>query len=51
MEQIPRQDLGEQCRQALSMLFERIGGYEGPARSVVSPVKLVVRGTTGIPHI
>jgi LacI family transcriptional regulator len=45
-----RQDLGQQCRKALFMLLERFDGYEGPARSVVSPVNLVVRGTTGIPH-
>ncbi|MEV7574386.1 LacI family DNA-binding transcriptional regulator [Pseudarthrobacter sp. NPDC089323] len=44
-----RQDLDEQCRQALSMLLERIDGYAGPARSVISPVELVVRESTGAP--
>lgn len=41
---VPRAAMGAQ---ASTMLLERIGGYDGPARDVRLPYKLQVRATTG----
>jgi LacI family transcriptional regulator len=45
-----RQDVNDQCTLALSMLLDRVEGYQGSARSRVCGVELVVRGTTGRPR-
>jgi LacI family transcriptional regulator len=31
------------------MLFERLGGYQGPARRIELPTTLIVRGSGEIP--
>lgn len=41
---VPRQLMGER---AVAMLFDRIGGYDGPAREECLPHQLQIRTTTG----
>jgi LacI family transcriptional regulator len=43
------QDPRQMGRQAAALLFDRIGGATGPAKRVVLPVKLIVRGSGELP--
>jgi LacI family transcriptional regulator len=43
------QSTGELGRIAAEMLFERLGGYQGPARRIELPTTLIARGSGEIP--
>ncbi|MBT2249055.1 LacI family DNA-binding transcriptional regulator [Arthrobacter sp. BHU FT2] len=42
-----QQDIAAQCTRALQMLLDRVEGYDGPARTELSPVRLVLRDSAG----